>query len=303
MSIQYLQYNSINKKQWDQCIQNAPNGLIYAYSFYLDALSKNWDALVLDDYEIVMPLVWNKKYGFNYLYQPFFCASLGIFGKNINADLVNDFLNAIPKKFCYWDFYLNHGNFFTIKNFSLYERTNFVLDLNKNYETIFENIRENVKRNIRKAVQSGCTVLSDIPIDEVLKLSEYQSKKYSPIKPVDFANFKNLYSLLRSNKNAITYGVYSKNNALMASCVFFFSHNRAYYILVGNHPDGKTMGASHMLIHEFIKNNSGKSLLLDFEGSFIPSLAYFYSGFGATIEKYPGIKLNSMPFWAKWLKE
>ncbi len=63
---------------------------------------------------------------------------------------------------------------------------------------------------------------------------------------------------------AITYGVVSAQNEVLSSCVFFFSHNRAYYILVGNHPNGKKTGASHALIDAFIKDHAGKGMLLDF---------------------------------------
>ncbi|HEU0112812.1 MAG TPA: hypothetical protein VFQ73_18195, partial [Flavisolibacter sp.] len=61
--IQYYPGKSINKQAWDKCISNASNGLIYACSTYLDTMSDNWDALVLNNYEAVMPLPWRKKYG------------------------------------------------------------------------------------------------------------------------------------------------------------------------------------------------------------------------------------------------
>ena len=89
----------------------------------------------------------------------------------------------------------------------------------------------------------------------------------------------------------------------MSSCGWFFSHGRAYYILVGNHPDGRTSGASHLMIDHFIKEHAGKQLLLDFEGSSIKSLAWFYRSFGASEEKYPGIKLNKLPSIVKLFKK
>jgi hypothetical protein len=64
---------------------------------------------------------------------------------------------------------------------------------------------------------------------------------------------------------------------------------------VGNHPNGKTIGASHALIDAFIKDHAGQNLLLDFEGSDIRNLAFFYSSFGAGEEKYTGIKMNRLP--------
>src|SRR6187549_1394953 len=97
--IQYLSHKEIDKTKWDACIEQASNGLIYPYSFYLDAMAKHWDALVLNDYEAIMPLTWNRKYGFYYLYQPAFTASLGIFGSQVNEHLVSSFLDAIPLKF------------------------------------------------------------------------------------------------------------------------------------------------------------------------------------------------------------
>ena len=54
--IQYFIHPQIDKSKWDDCMDRADNGLIYAYSFYLDQMAKHWDALVFNDYEAVMPL-------------------------------------------------------------------------------------------------------------------------------------------------------------------------------------------------------------------------------------------------------
>lgn len=302
MAIRYITYQQIDKVKWNACIDNAGNGLIYAYSFYLDTMAKHWDALVLNDYEAVMPLTWNKKYGIAYLYQPFFTASLGVFGNMLNAVLVNDFLKAIPTKFLYWDIYLNSANSFSLKDFALYERVNYVLPLNDAYENLFANFRDNIKRNLKKAAQLNCVVKKDIPVDDVIALAKNQSKNFSPVTTDDFNNIKNIYQQLQQQKKAITYGSFLPNGELVASGVFFFSHGRAYYILVGNHPNGKTIGASHALINAFIKDYAGQNILLDFEGSDIANLAFFYSSFGATAEKFAGLKLNKLPFWIKWLK-
>lgn len=302
MPVHYITYQQIDKSKWDNCIDTAANGLVYGYSFYLDAMAKHWDALVLDDYEAVMPLTWNKKYSITYLYQPFFAASMGVFGNNISATLVNDFLRAIPAKFSYWDIYLNQANRFALAGFNLYERVNFVLSLNEPYEILYNNFRENIKRNIKKAAQLNCVIKKDIAVDAVIALAKEQSKNFSPVTAEDYDHFKNVYHHLQAQQKAVTYGVYTSANKLVASCAFIFSHNRAYYILVGNHPNGKTIGASHAIINAFIKEYAGQNLLLDFEGSDIPNLAFFYSSFGATEEKFAGLKLNRLPFWMKWFK-
>lgn len=298
----YVPYKDIDKQKWDNCINTADNALIYATSMYLDSMSDHWDALVLNDYETVMPLTWKKKYGIHYLYQPFFTACLGVFGKKINAGLINDFLRGIPAKFKYCDISLNHANYFQLKDFLVHERMNYVLPLNDPYEKMYARFRDNIKRNIKKAEKLNCTIHKDIPVDEVIKLAADQSKDFASITKKDFDRFENLYHQLHKAEQAITYGVFAPAQVLVASCVFFIYKNRAYYILVGNHPNGKTIGASHALINAFIKDYAGTNLVLDFEGSDIRNLAFFYSSFGAVEEKYAGLRYNRLPALVKLFK-
>ncbi|HVK98032.1 MAG TPA: GNAT family N-acetyltransferase, partial [Flavisolibacter sp.] len=297
--IRYLRQSEINKEKWDLCISNSPNGSIYSYSFYLDHLADNWDALVLNDYEAVMPLPWRKKWTVYYIYQPFLTAQLGVIGKYISADLLNKFLSAIPTKFKYWDFPLNRENLYPV-DFPLYQRINYVLNLKKSYDQLHSNYKENIRRNIKKSKQFGCYSKNNIDVDEIISIAKAQTKNYIDD---DFENFKSLFYYLHQQQLAKTYGVFSQKDELIASAVFFFSHNRAYYILVGNHPNCRTLGASHALINSFIKDHSEQDLVLDFEGSDIRNLAYFYSSFGAVEESYAAIKLNKLPWWLKWLKK
>lgn len=300
--IRYVPYHEIDFIKWDHCISSASNGLIYGHSYYLDHMARQWDALIWGDYEAVMPLTWNRKYGIAYLYQPFLTAQLGVFGNNINAHLLHSFLQAIPAKFCYWDFYLNHKNVFPIDDFHLYQRRNYVLDLDRPYEQLYKNYRDNIRRNIKKAEQSGCKPVIDFDVEKVIELAVAQMRTYTKESSDNVDRFRKLYSYLHSRKQAINYGILSANDELIASCIFVFSHNRAYYILVGNHPDGRTIGASHSLIDAFIRDNAAKKMLLDFEGSDIRNLAFFYNSFGAYEENYAAIKLNRLPFYLKWLK-
>ena len=303
MAIRYITHQQIDRNKWDNCIEEADNGLIYAQTTYLDEMSENWDAVISGDYEYVMPLTYKIKFGIQYLYQPYFTASLGVFGKNVSAALLEEFLQSIPAKFRYWDIYINPGNYFELKSFDLYQRVNYTLDLNRSYEIIYAGYRENIKRNIKKAEQLKCTVKRNIDIDEVIRLAMEQSQNFAPISKEDYQHFKALYQQLSAEQKTITYGVYTFNNQLVASCVLFRSHKRLYYILVGNHPNGKAVGASHSLVNAFIKDHCGQELLLDFEGSDISSLAFFYSSFGAIPEKYAGLKLNRLPWLLRLFKK
>src|SRR5437868_3095565 len=231
--IRYLKNNEIDKQKWDRCIKAVPNGLIYAYSHYMDHMASNWDGIVLNDYEAVMPLPWRRKLGIYYLYQPFLMAQLGLFGFDITASLLERFLSAIPSKFRYWDYMLNHANLFIMPHFPLYERKNYLLDLNPLYEDLYKNYRENIRRNIKRADQYGCYAMKGIEVSSVINLAKIQGLHTNEN---DYENFSKLYYYLKEKNQAETYGIFTSQNELVSSCVFLFSHQRAYYILVGNHP-------------------------------------------------------------------
>lgn len=299
--IQYVPQKEIDKSRWDQCIEQAANGRVYGYSYYLDCMALNWDALIWGDYEAVMPLTWKKKYGIAYLYQPFLTAQLGIFGKMVPG-LTKKFISAIPSRFRLTEIALNSTNTISESDPSFTQRNNFILPLDQTYEILQSRYQENTRRNCKKALQDSCTVEKGFDADQVIALALEQMQQYDRQSAAYVDQFRALYRILLEKKMATTYGV-KREGQLLASCCFFFSHQRAYYILVGNHPQSRQTGASHALLDGFIRDQAGTGIILDFEGSDLPGLAAFYSSFGAVNEPYPFLKMNRLPFYLRWLKK
>lgn len=299
----YLPNEKIDRIKWDKCIKTASNGLIYASSVYLDKMSGHWDAIVLNDYETVMPLTWKRKFGIHYLYQPPFTPCLGVFGNKLNAATIELFLHSIPSKFRYWDISINSGNFFSLTTFNMHQRVNYILDLGRPYDELAALYRENITRNIKKSNLAGLAVIKDIEPAGIIALAREQALQFSRLTRDDFDRFLELFTSLKKTGQAVSYGVLSPTGQLMASAIFFFFRNRSCYILVGNHPNGKTLGASHALIDTFIRDYAGQPMILDFEGSDFSGLAFFYSSFGATEERYAAIRVNKLPRILKWLKK
>jgi hypothetical protein len=300
----YITRADLDVQKWDACIRESQNGLIYGYSFYLDKMARHWDALIWNDYSAVMPLTWNRKAGIYYLYQPAFAPNLGVFGKQVNRETVSRFVESIPGKFQLVEISLNAANDFNDMandDMQWMKRRNYVLPLSTPYSQLYNGYNDNIKRNIKKCLSLGCRYATNVPIDQIIELAKNQLNRLTHLKQQDFRQFKLLFDELAKKKQAMTYGVYMNDN-LISSAAFFFSNGRAYYILVGNHPNGKTVGASHYLIDRFIADHAEQSLMLDFEGSDITSLAFFYSSFGAGLEYYPSLKKNHLPWYIKWVK-
>src|SRR5690606_17349129 len=99
--IRIFKHNSpdLDLKKWDEVVGISPNGLIYAYSWYLDALNVEWLALIKDDYEYIMALPIQRKWGIVPIsYQPILVQQLGVISpeNNINQSIIQEFVSAIP---------------------------------------------------------------------------------------------------------------------------------------------------------------------------------------------------------------
>jgi hypothetical protein len=296
--IRYLRHEQLDKSLWDAALEAMPNATIYATSTYLDHMSPGWEALVLGNYEAIFPLTWRRKGGIHYLFQPFLTAQLGLFLRKPDPQLLDRFLGAIPAKFRLIEIPLNAANFYDNSRFPLYCRSNFILDLSPAYPALQSSYRENIRRNIRKARQVGCTVETGTALAEIIALARTHASDEAGLRA-----FKGLFAVLKQRGQALTYGIRSAQGALLASSVFLRYKQRIYYILVGNHPNGRTLGASHLLIDSFIHDHAGEELLLDFEGSDLRNLAFFYSSFGAKEEPYPALKIDRLPWWIRLLRK
>src|SRR5687767_2960375 len=215
-SISHIKRAAIDPVKCDACIRSDPNGNIYALAAYLDCMAVHWDALIADDYRFVMPLTWNRKFSFYYLYQPPFTASLGIFGTGINEETVKAFLQAIPSTFRLIEISLNAGNRVDQNIPGIYYRDNFILDLSPSYDDLSKQFRQNVIRNSQKAARSGCTYEKDIPLQQVIELSKELIKSLHPLPADAYTRFEKLFDMLCRQKKAITRGVYTANRQLVA---------------------------------------------------------------------------------------
>jgi hypothetical protein len=216
--------------------------------------------------------------------------------------VVRSFIDLLTQQYNLIEISLNPGNPISLPSNQLIYRNNYILSLHATYDTLAQQYRENVQRNIRKAEALGCRFSTTVPVTEILQLAadQMRARKESDREALD-----RLGPLLQKwslEKKAAGYGIYSKRDELLASAVFLFSHQRMYYILPGNHPNGRTLGASHYLIDRAIHHQAGTTQLLDFEGSDNPGVAFFYSSFGSSLEKYPALRINNLPWWIRLVK-
>ena len=98
------------------------------------------------------------------------------------------------------------------------------------------------------------------------------------------------------------YSVVNSENKLISSRIFIVLNKRIYDILPASNPEGKATGAAFFIIDELIKQRAESDLILDFEGSMIPSIANFYAGWGSVNQPYYSLKINNLYFPLNFLK-
>jgi hypothetical protein len=301
--ISYRCHKEIDAVRWDECILNSVNRLPYACSWFLDIVSPGWDALVMNDYEAVLPLTHNRKFGIRYLYQPYFAQQLGVFSHDhLTVSMVDKFLQAIPEKFLYIHLHLNSMNKVGSGPWSLVPRLNHELDLIAEYDQIFNKYNQNTRRNLRKALESDISVRRKIEPDELITLfSENYGRKEDALK---FRHYEMLRTLMNHSLRhtfSIATGAFLPDGTLCAGIFLLRDHDRFIYLLAATDQNARENGAMTLLVDRFIKEHSGQPLILDFEGSSDPNVARFYKGFGAQESVFHELVINRLPAGIRWV--
>jgi len=279
--IQYLKRYEIDEIKYNDCIKFSQNARIYAYSWYLDCVADNWDALVLNDYEAVMPLSWREKYFIKYIYPPVWTQQLGVFSKfKIEATLIKEFINAIPKKFKKITIQFNAENDLSL--FKTEKRLNYILPLNKSCEENLKGFNNNRRRDVKKAEALNNCIDKEIDKNEFLEFYLSSDKNYE----LNLNQFSKLKSLILNKNEAINIWGIRKNNILISCLLFLKDSKRITYLLPVSTNEAKENGFPTLLIFELIREFSKSGFILDFEGSMIKGVAEFYKSFGAIKEDY-----------------
>jgi len=302
--IRFVKNKDIDYAKWDQCIAVSQFGIVYAYSWFLDRICTHWDALIWGDYLYIMPLVNDSKMGIRYVYQPFFTQQLGVFSNfPPEPEIVNQFLQAIPKQFRMTDMKLNLGNTPTTSYFRIRQNTTFHLQLHQSLEGVRSLYNSNTRRNIQKAIQHKIYISPVYDISAFMEFTRNNLKEKSPeVKPKHYAALKKVISYALYNQNGELYGAWDSSNNLIAAAFFVSANHKSIYLAASSNQTGTEQSAMFLLIDTFIKNNAGKKLILDFEGSNIPGIARFYNGFGALAQSYYSVHQNQLPIFLRYLK-
>ncbi len=292
MIVKFLNSNEINVNKWNRVLNEFEGAKLYARPYFLNSVARNWGAFVADDYKYIMPVVYARKWGIKYTYQPPFCQQLGVFSaEKINAEIIQIFLTNLKVKFKY---IIYNFNSFNPLPEEFKQSSNYLLDLKNDYSFLKKNFSKNTKRNILKVSKNKIQIRETNDVKHILNFAS-EHINFNFVKK-DFIVLENMIKIGIEQKKLKVLEAVSVSYTVLSLVFFYFDEGRIHYLLGINSPEGKKQKTAFLLFDKTIEKYANSNLILDFEGSNIPGVARFFKGWGAKEENYGSVKINNLTF-------
>ena len=236
MELEILPSDKIDKQKWDDCLNGSTSPFIYASSVYLDHMADNWEGIIGDDYSIIMPVPWRKKFGIKYCYDVPFVQQLGVFGKTLQQNDINACLKLMLQSFRYGDYSLNYMN--DIKSGKACN--NYMLSLASNYSSTYSFYSDKLKSDLSKAAKNSLEYKETNAGDVISFFKELYMEKIPAITPENYKNFYDLCALKEKENNLVARKI-SFNQKDIAMSLLLRDKYRLYNLISCTSPEGRAI--------------------------------------------------------------
>jgi len=293
LPIKHLRYNQIDLEKWDNCISKSLNNFVFGYSWYLDIVTEAWEALVENDYERVMPLPFDYKLNYQFIYQPMFAPQLGIFSTTpLNSDDIINFIDNIPQKFKKIEINLNKFNILDKPTLQLTKKTLFSIDLIESYEKISNKYSYQIKENLESVKSQKYFISNGIAPNEIIT---FLRKNNFTQNENNYDTIRKIISYTLNRKFSKLYCVYDFRGNLVCITFFIISNYNVNLLIFAITNDENKSQIISLIIDSFINEHAEKSLTFNIEPGTFAELPEILRGFGAQEYFYQTININRIP--------
>jgi len=286
--LKYLEREEIDIDKWDDVIKKSLQSRIYAYSWYLDAMTDyKWSALIIDDYVSVFPILVKKILFIPYVTHPYLCQQLGLF--TTDPGYIDQHSNIIIKylKSNFLKTETTINNHFAVgKNIKV--RSNHVLGLDLKYTDIYKNYNRNTRRNINKASEGELILRNSKDVPSFIEFMKIHDET-DVVRRIE----KNILALIKTtfDKGNGTLIIAEDELGIHSTAFYIKDEQRIYFLLCASDTLGKERKDMFFIIDEIIRRYAGQKFIFDFTGSNMENIARRNVGFGAETEIYYHLNL------------
>lgn len=290
--IRKLKNKDIDFNKYQNCLENSVQKNFYAKKEILDTLCQDWELLVFNDYQVVMPVPIRKKLGLKIVVMPLFCQQLGIFGSAIKPEIEEKFLQFFLKNYRILFYSFNYHNTFSE-----------VLQTKKNYfipQTEYSLLRKNYFKGRKSTVKTAQYL--DFKEAELHNVSGFIRKNFKGLdKEKDLNTLFDYLNFLHSEKKLILFGSFKEEHLTNLAILINDDQCLALLGLVNDENFRRDNGASFLIdriLKDHIQNKS-----FNFMGGTIRGLEVFFKSFGADLQEYTIIERSKKDLIKNFLKK
>ncbi len=157
-------------------------------------------------------------------------------------------------------------------------------------ERLRDGLRSNVRGALSKAVASGISVRAGGNVADFLATQDLSFGRQGIPNPIPATTMTRIIEAARSRDAGETLFAEDAGGTIHAVCFIAWDDDTAYYLAAGADPQHRSSGAQTLLLWDAIKRRPDPNGTFDFEGSMIPSIEFFFRGFGG--ELVPSFQLR-----------
>jgi hypothetical protein len=289
-------------KQWDLFVDQSPQGDVYCYSWWLEAITKsNFKILaIIENNEIVagIPIAFDSQ---NKANEPPLTRTLGVLYKIHETKLkskqrsaerrwLTELLEYLPlddfNQMCM------HHNFndwlpFRWKGFNQTTRYTYIINyIGKNINDLLKNIDRETRRIIRIASENEIRVEITDDFDLLYKYVSLSYKRQGLEFRVPYNDMRALDDAMKKRDNRVIFKAFDNTGKVHAVLYAAFNQKSAYALLSGSDAKLRKAGGHTLIMWEAIKYFIDKVGYFNFGGSDIRRIEAHLKGFGGTLTPY-----------------
>jgi hypothetical protein len=304
----------LNLLAWDACVAAAPEALPYACAWWLTATAGRWDAVVeiqaeTGAYVSVFPLPFKTRPWGRDVYQPLFTQQLGLLTTAASRHRnVLDYLALLPAAgFAHFYVQLSAQNELVAAppTFKLIQRQTYHLSLAPAYAALAAAYAPDYRRRLSRNQQQAAPLLVKETMSAKALVQLFKSEKeVAGLKTQDYERLHALLHALQAQGRLLVLEVRApETEGLLAGAIFVRYGSFIIYLFAAASLGGKKASAPLLLLDHVIQRYAGSpGLILDFEGSMIPSIARFFANFGAAPVPYVALTQTRQPWYLQWMR-
>jgi hypothetical protein len=307
--IRLHKHSEIDFEKWDRCVEESPNGKIYATSWYLSIIHHNWAGIIATRggrYVAVAPVLSTVRKGVKMHVAPALAQQLGIFAvdESVYAEMLDTLVKYLQSEFGVFTYPLCVGNIPPSDgSLSFSRHPNFILPLLGNYPAIKSRYRRDRRFRKKTGDSLGVRVQRGAHPDTLIHLftTHVVGKIEGGVAEKDVFRLSRICTeALDRNCGELVEAV-DAQGVCIAAAMFLFFKDRIYYFLSASSAKGREQHAHTLILDYIIQANSSSGLTLDFEGSDVPGIADFFEGFGSKKEYFHTLE-GGKALWMTYLK-